>query len=193
MFSGFAFSFDFYLFISYNYPQSLGSFLLEVAAEALPDEAEELGVVEHAALPLGTAKLLAYRHKALKEFFRELPHHQIFNKGWQKMHPVVYVEGELEISYSLTERPIANYKVFVAELYEVFINRSLDTQTLLKLWLVVDRSCVEEDVLLRFQSEISLAFKVRLSLGNNWEIKYDVSYLRVASAVLNQRRLLAIG
>jgi hypothetical protein len=102
LFSGFAFSFDFYLFISYNYPQSLGSFLLEVAAEALPDEAEELGVV-------------------------------------------------------------------------------------------VDRSCVEEDVLLSFQSEISLAFKVRLSLGNNGEIKYDVSYLRVASAVLNQRRLLAIG
>ena len=53
----------------------MGTLLLEVAAEALPDEAEELGVVEHAALPLGPAELLADRHEALKEFLGELPHH----------------------------------------------------------------------------------------------------------------------
>ena len=93
------------------------------------------------------------------------------------MHPIVDVEGEFEIPYSLTDGPIANHKVFVVELHVIFINRSLDPQTLLQLGLVVDRSRVEEDVLLCFQSEVCLPLEVRLSLGNDGEIEYHVSDL----------------
>jgi hypothetical protein len=92
LFRGFAFYFDFYLFISYNYLVSSGSLLLEMAVEVLADEGKQMGIIEHTALPLGSAELLTYRHQALKEFFGELSYHHIFNERREKMHPIVDVE-----------------------------------------------------------------------------------------------------
>ena len=92
LFRGFAFYFDFYLFISYNYLVSSGSLLLEMAVEVLADEGKQMGIIEHTALPLGSAELLTYRHQALKEFFGEFSYHHIFNKRREKMHSVVDVE-----------------------------------------------------------------------------------------------------
>jgi len=86
------------------------------------------------------------------------------------MHSIIDVEGKLEVPHPLAKRLINDHKVLIVELDEVFIYRSLNPQTLLELGLVMDRTCIEEDVLLCLKSEVGFALKIGLSLRNDGEI-----------------------
>lgn len=92
------------------------------------------------------------------------------------MNAVVNVESKGQFANSFSNRHIFNNEIFVVQLYIVLVDWSINSISPLKLGLVVDRSSVEEDLLMIFHSKVAQALEVGLSFSDKREIQDDISY-----------------
>jgi hypothetical protein len=109
------------------------------------------------------------------------------------MNSIINIERKFQVSDSLSNGLVINDKIFIIQRHIFFIERRLYAVLLLKFWLIVYGTSINEDIFWMVQSENGTSLKISLPLGDKWKIENNMTYLWISCNVFNQSWFFTVG